>query len=301
MPRRCLADRLLVMTETDPGLILAGPAAQMVFIRLMRLAARMGSDGFLAFGSALRNLAEVSIAVAIRQTELETHVETLVDRGVLVREGEALVCPSLREAGRKAAAARANGGLGGRPRKGETVEAMRARRQGHLMLPVSGGKPTGTEAETLSRARPALASSSAEELSKPSKPRVETDAIALGHRVLAAAGVDPATWMGSFGEVRSWLAEGLDAETIVATVERVAARPRYAPPRSLRYFSEAMREAASRPAREPRPAAGVSLASLEGYAAWREACARYRDEPYGPPPLAPPAIAAALEAMRGAA
>lgn len=288
MARRCLADRLLTMTETDPGLMLAGPGAQMVFIRLMRLAARMGSDGFLAFGSAIRNLREVSIAVSIGETELETHVETLVARGVLVREGEALVCPALREMGRKAAAARANGGLGGRPRKGETVEAMRARRQGHLMLPVEGGKPTETEPETLSRARLALASSVEKQ---EAKPREETDAIALGRRVLEAARIDDATWMGSFHELRAWLAEGLDAETILATVRTVASRPTYTPPKSLRYFTPAMSQA--RPAVAAEAPAPAYMATDE----WREyraACERFRANPYGPAPIMPPAIRAAM-------
>jgi len=294
MPRRCLADRLIEMTETEPGLMLAGPAACFTFIRLMRLAARMGSDGVVAFGSALRNLREVSIAVSIPETDLETHVETLIERGVLVREGEALVCQSLREAGRKAAAARANGGLGGRPRRGETAAEARARRQGHLLLPVAGGKPTETKTETLSRAAAAAVVSSAQKQQQ--AVREETAWIALGRRVVAAAGIDEATWMGGYGEVRAWLAEGLDEAMILEVVDRVASRPGYRPPRSLRYFTEAMREAAAEaaPVAEPPPA---PITQHPAWAAWRAACEEFRMNPYGDPPVMPPELAA----LRGTA
>jgi hypothetical protein len=293
MPRRCLADRLIEMTERDPALMLAPPGARFAFVALMRLAARMNTDGVVAFGSAIRNLAEVSIAVAISETELRTHVETLVDRGVLVREGDALVCPALREAGRKAAAARANGGLGGRPRRGETVEAMRARRQGSMLLPVAGGKPTGTESETLSRVT-AASSSEREESKQASKPREETETVmGVGRRVLEAAGIDEARWMGTFAEVRAWLAAGYAPELIVETVAAVAARPKYRPPVSLRYFAEAIRDAAGQVAAVVVEAVRPGWMDHPDYAAYRSACDRFRDSPYGPAPEMSPALKAA--------
>ncbi|WP_291295833.1 hypothetical protein [Elioraea sp.] len=287
------------MTETDPRLMLAGPAACHVFVRLMRLAAVMGSDGFLAFGSAIRNLKEVSIAVAINETELETHVETLVARGVLVREGDVLACPPLREAGRKSAAARANGGLGGRPRKGERPEDARARRQGEIMLPIAGGKPTGTETGTLSRAT--AAASSSEELSnkQASKPREEaTTLMQLGRAVLDAALIDDAKWMGDFRAVSGWLAMGLDAETILATVQRVAGRSTYTAPRSLGYFTEAMKDAASALVPVP-PKAEPAWMSHPDYPAWRAAMDAYHG--YGPGPVMSASLASARAQGRGEA
>jgi hypothetical protein len=294
MPRRCLADRLIEMTERDPALMLAPPGARFAFVALMRLAARMHTDGVVAFGSAIRNLAEVSIAVAIGETELRTHVETLVDRGVLVREGDALVCPALLEAGRKAAAARANGGLGGRPRRGETVEAARARRQGTMLLPVAGGKPTGTESETLSRVTATASSSQREESKAASKPREETETVmAVGRRVLEAAGIDEARWMGTFAEVRGWLAAGYAPELIVETVAAVAARPKYRPPVSLRYFAEAIRDAAGQGAAVTVEPSRPGWMDHPDYPAYRAACDAFRDSPYGPAPTMSEALKAA--------
>lgn len=294
MARRCVCERLLAMVERDPRLIAAGLAAQMAFVRLMRMAEELGSGGFIPFGSGIRNLGEISLAIGVRETELETALATLIERGVLTRDESGIACPPLREAGRKVAAARANGGLGGRPRKDETPEQARARRQGNLMLPVQGGKPTETENRTLSRAAAATASSSIE-ASK--QPREEPGFIDIGRRVIAAAGIDEASWAGGYAELRGWLNAGLDAETILAVVERVAARPGYKPVRSLRYFTEAMRDAAEASApvvavREARPAY-MDHPDWAAYQAARDAF-----HGYGPIPRPTPALAALMAQAR---
>ena len=72
-----------------------------------------------------------------------------------------------------------------------------------------------------------------------------------------AAGFDPWAWPGELAPLGTWLAAltlHQDAnEVIVGTIRRVASRPSYVPPRSLAYFSDAVREATDAGAtRSPR-------------------------------------------------
>ncbi len=68
--------------------------------------------------------------------------------------------------------------------------------------------------------------------------------VAVGTRVLAAAGIDPARWVGSFALVSAWLAAGYDPDLdVVPTVAAVARRPGYAPGKPLSYFTKAIAQA----------------------------------------------------------
>ena len=68
--------------------------------------------------------------------------------------------------------------------------------------------------------------------------------IEIGERVLAAAGIDPNGWMEGFGHVSAWLAAGYDLERdVLPTVAAVASRAAYKPPKTLKYFAEAIAEA----------------------------------------------------------
>src|SRR5262249_10934883 len=68
--------------------------------------------------------------------------------------------------------------------------------------------------------------------------------VALGNKVLAAAGIDPACWVGSFALVSAWLAASFDPDLdIIPAVQAVAKRPGYAPLASLAYFTRPIEKA----------------------------------------------------------
>jgi len=69
-----------------------------------------------------------------------------------------------------------------------------------------------------------------------------------GKRVLDAIGVtDDPRWLGSYGRVQRWLAEGFDPELdILPTIERLMARRGHDPPRSLAYFDQAIADTKAR-------------------------------------------------------
>lgn len=291
MPRRCHCARLLAMLERD-ALRLAGLAAQALFLRLMQRAHELGSDGFLPLGSGsgsgIGNLRELAFALTVSETELETQLGTLVTRGVLVREADGIACPELRAGAVKAAAARANGGVGGRPRRGETPAEARARRQGNLMLPMQGGKPTGTQVET--QAGKPSTTSLIEKEKKVEDAREVSDLVALGGEVVEAAGLDPARWMGTYEPVRQWLALGLDRAAILDVVRTVRGRTRREIT-GLAYFTPAMREAASRAVEPAAPA----WTQTPEYLAYRAAMDRFAAGPFEPefngrPPRVPDCV-----------
>ncbi|HUC16340.1 MAG TPA: helix-turn-helix domain-containing protein [Acetobacteraceae bacterium] len=65
-------------------------------------------------------------------------------------------------------------------------------------------------------------------------------------RVAEAAGIDAERWTGNVGPLAHWLKDGIDPhETVLPAIRRIASRPSYAPPRSLRYFDAAVREQVS--------------------------------------------------------
>jgi hypothetical protein len=338
MPRRCTCEELFDLLDQDPGLRLAGPAAQMAFLHIMRLAARMGSPGFLPLGSPMgspiRNLSELASLLPMQETELQTHIDTLIGRGVLVREEAGLACPALRRSPRKALTAQENGRLGGRPRAGETPEQARARRQGR---PVLVENPAETHAEPNSETHPrARADRVDSNTSSKTKTLSETpptgkegvkergvwgenhpgggrgqnpgtepnsaepdNALVLqtGDRVLEAAGIDPVRWQGNYREVRGWLSAGWTPDQIVAAIGRIAQVPGYQPPYSLRYFSRACFAD-----RSPPPAGGkepetieIDMTAIPGYAEWRVAADKFRENGfYGDVPYMPPEVSAAV-------
>ena len=61
---------------------------------------------------------------------------------------------------------------------------------------------------------------------------------------VAEAAKLPADWRGRLDALADWLRADLDPEAIRRAIERVAARPGYAPPRSLKFFDGAVRDVA---------------------------------------------------------
>lgn len=65
----------------------------------------------------------------------------------------------------------------------------------------------------------------------------------IGAKVLDAAGIDQARWVGNFALISAWLSANYDPELdILPAVRQCAARPGYTPPRSLGYFTAAIEE-----------------------------------------------------------
>lgn len=247
MARRCICSRLLDHVKGDPRLRTLPMATRMLWVLLAEAMARPGFDGVLPFSDPRR----VSLLVSASQTEVETHLETLIAEGLIEREGDALACPMLREAAARTVAARRNGAAGGRPRKGETVEAMRLRRaQSEMLMPT--GKPTETQKwETLSAGvSPRTTTTESQTTQSGDWQKLAQEAIRVAGLQLKRPDWTPA---------RDWLATGLTADAILDMIGDMAARPNFdaAQVTTLRYFTPAIRRQAN--AGEAMEAVGLSL------------------------------------------
>jgi hypothetical protein len=248
MARRCLCARLLAAVETDPRLRTLPLAARMLFLLVAEAAARSPVPGLLPF----RETARVSLLVSASETETETQLETLRREGLIRDEGQGIGVPLLLDVPARADAARRNGAAGGRPRKGESAEAARERRQREMLLPLpaapgaaapgAAGKPTETQAGKpapiiISTISTATASEEGE-----GSAREAPAWVSLGAELAALAGLDPARGGYDFRPVQGWLAAGHAPDAIRAAVQRVAAQPGYAASRvwTLKFFDQAV-------------------------------------------------------------
>jgi hypothetical protein len=257
-----------------------------------------GRLGF--FGSVL---SLVSREFSIPETQAETQLETLEKLGWIERDEDtdSLWMSGTRAGAARTEAAKANGCRGGRPRKGETLEQMRerkaelARRQGHLIMGISGGaaetqetqeKPNGES----SRAVPTTTSSI--EVSGGSTAREETDLVSLT-RELATIARLPANRQLDLEPVAAWLAAGASTGTIRSVVAKLASRGSYDPAKVMtwRFFNAGIKEAkAERSA--PLPAAcrpelgvvdedgakaGLNLNGQSWVKAWKQARSQGQD------------------------
>lgn len=248
MGRRCHCDTLFRRLEEDVRLRTLPMAAQMLWLRLMRLAAgTAGFDGVLRFGSEFGFLVAVSLAVSCAETEIEPALAALERRGLVERIGDdALRLPDAEPAAARSEAARINGLRGGRPRRGETPEAARERRQGSLMLPMAGGaaetQETKTEpgGESLRAAAKPIAIEA-----KQAAVRETPEWVSLGHEIAELIGLDPARGHHSALPVKGWMEAGASAE-LIRDVVRARVASASAPIRSIGYFRNAVMEAMER-------------------------------------------------------
>jgi hypothetical protein len=209
-----------------------------------------------------REPARVSLLVSASETETETQLETLRREGLIRDEGAGIGVPLLLDAPPRAEVARRNGAVGGRPRKGESKEAYRERRQREMLLPLPAAavaakpsetqpaKPVPTTTTTVS-----VSSGSSEEGGRSAR---ETPAwVSLGAEVAELAGMDGARGGFDYRPVQAWLAEGATPDQVRAAVQRVVARPGYSARRvhSLRFFDAAVAEQRTRPS----PAAPIVI------------------------------------------
>lgn len=105
--------------------------------------------------------------------------------------------------------------------------------------------PTPTPLESSVNNNSAREAKNADADSKPSGKEEAKNRIEVGNRVLQAAGIDPAKWVGDFSVVSMWLKSEFDVELdIVPTVERVRKRKDSNwSPSSLSYFTKPIADA----------------------------------------------------------
>jgi hypothetical protein len=254
------------MMRRDPRLRLLPLGARALFVLLVDALEQMPEHVF-CLGNRPGSIEELASLVAAPQTEVETHLETLLHMNLLTRRATdgALTLPGTPTVDH-ATVARENGGLGGRPRKGETCEEARARRsQGNLKLVIVGGnsetqetqeKPSGVNA---SRVR-VTTTTLPRELAKQS---VEVEKFAI--EMAKVAGLKSGTL--NAGPIAEWLAAGIGEQVIRETIAKVARRQGYAAAKvhSLRYFDRAIHEAH---AMQPKPNDPVSKDLADRWEIW---------------------------------
>jgi hypothetical protein len=266
MAKACDCGFILEAFERDPRLACLPLAVRALWLVLVRRMQQLGQSG-LVFGSDIPNPREIAMMVAVSETELETHLEPLLARGLLVRRADgALESPLLAARQKRAETARINGLKGGRPRRdGAPV------RQREMIMAVPGGaaagvaetqeKPTADGFGSVSGSLAKLAKPSAEEEAKPAE--LPADWSRICDAAMDAAGFDAARWTGHCGKVAAWWRQGASEALILSVIRRVMARGNVAPSH-FGYFDSAMREAlAAEGARGVPVVASVVDASLQ--------------------------------------
>lgn len=287
MARRCFCEQLFRMLEQDVRLRTAPAMAQMIWLKLMRLAAAAAEPGVLRFGAEVGFqfgfLTSVSLAVTHTETEVETALGILGARGLveILPDGAGLRLPEAQTAAERGNTNRINGSRGGRPRKGESREAYLARRQGSLMMPITGGKDENrkTEPETPSTSTESESLNSSVR-SSPSAARALPAAVSLGEELAEILGMDPARGGYDFRWVQDWLDAGIPTDVIRGTVERKAevARNTGRSIWSFKYLDRAVREAGAAVPPVPQRSSAAQAAHDDeptpfqrAMDAWREA------------------------------
>ena len=257
MSKRCACDRLFRQIDDDNRLRTLPMAAKMLWLSLMRLAASTpGCDGVLRFGFEFGFLTSVSLAVACAETEVETALASLERRGLVerVEDGTALRLPDAASAAKRSETARINGSKGGRPWKGEELEAYRKRKQGNLMLPIAGGarKTQETQTET-QRARTTTTTTTTQSNYSGevgSSAGARSEAAVLAEELVGLVGMPQPVRRKDVAEVAAWLKAGVTADMVRSTVQDCIKRPDCDTTKifTLRYFSGAVSEATKGPA-----------------------------------------------------
>lgn len=248
MARKC-ASAAILETLRDPRVVTMAPAAQTVWIRIVTAMQNSGIS-VLKFGSDIMNQTGIALFIQVAETELETHLQTILDRGLLSRDSDgSLVCPMLVAATSRSEINKINGSKGGRPRKDGSPPAQRS-----LILPIDGGATETKKTETLTKPATEAAETPTYLLTKSSN-EVKVSSVSdtefheIGRAALGQAGFDPARSMATYGIVRQWLADGADREMIL---DVIAAKTKPSVT-TLNYFNAAIREAIAAKPPEKQP------------------------------------------------
>jgi hypothetical protein len=253
----------------DPRLRIIPLGARALFI-LFADALELFPERAFCIGDRPASVAEMALLVSAPETEVQTHLETLLQVELLKRranDGALMLAeiPSFDHA----ITARQNGSQGGRPRCGETAEQARSRRsQGNLKLPIVGGRCKAQETqekpsfETQPPAREATTTNLQTELSA-SMLEVSEFGVEMMH--LARLKLRPNN--KTFDPIKEWLAEGFSEPLVRETIANVARRQSYTADNvsTFRYFDKAIRDAH---ARRPQPSDPQTKQQADRWEAW---------------------------------
>jgi hypothetical protein len=249
MMRRGSDGWLLAVFFDDPRMRLMPLAAQGLWLRVAMTLQSMPETAGFRLGSEFINRLLVLVSEEETQlgsadaTRLETHLENLIKAGFLTRHDDGSIeIPDSMPATDRVTAARENGARGGRPRRGETAEQAAARRarDAMAMSAASDAETQKTQHETQASKAPRARATAATAKESKQAYACAPDDLSFGRVVAQSAGLEDGC---DVGPVLDWLAQGIDRGVILATVRGVVARPNYRVPRTLGYFSAAIREA----------------------------------------------------------
>lgn len=265
-----------------------------ILLCVMSLLAASPTPGRVSF---LRSVAAsvsrwVSVSEPIAETETETHLRAFEALNLIRVDwaGSAIVLPGQDERDARAERARINGKNGGRPLKGESHEAYLARKQGHLALPIEGGKSETQKTQnepTRESSRAVVPTTSQREVSNTAR---EAPAwVSLGQELAEIAGMDATNGRWDCRPVQAWLSQGHSAETIRRAVREVAGRRGYDGRRvfTFRFFDAAVQQQAQRRASEASGADALMQRMAED--AWHAELTTWAMNPKGPRPVRPAA------------
>ena len=276
MARVSECERMVQLIETDERFLMFDRGVAMVWLMLMRLIRRHGTDGHLRLGSGMGfsfgSMREIALALRIGETELETHLVEFGNRSLVGRPDAHSLClaPCLMPTARQIAA-RENGKKGGRTKKNTVPNGQSE--LGPMVIP--GGlsealqKPSEPKGETqmepkqagLTRAGGCLADTKKAKLSSYS----DTEKNEIGRAAFEAAGFDVARDKPTWGIVHDWVERGADRDLILGVIAEVLARPNQPKPQTLAYFTKAVLDAI----------AALPPPQVPGFAEWEEANRRF--------------------------
>lgn len=264
MSRSCACTRWLSLAVTNPAFRLLPDALRLFWFDVVALAAAAPETGVLRFPQSVSPSVPQSVSrlVSVAETDAETWLAQLAGIGMVEWQpgAETLALPgAVKATSARANGARINGLSGGRPRRGETPEQARLRRQqGALVLPIRGGAAAPAakpNAETLSESDNQNSNQKSDLTA-----RVE-NALALAKEVAALAGMDPARSTWHARDVQGWLAAGATRQLVLDVVADVMSRAKGVPG-GLRYFDAAVRRALAENAQAPAlPPGAAAVAS----------------------------------------
>lgn len=222
-----------------------------VFLCLVLLLSKPEANGRISFlhSVALAVSRWVSVSEPMTETETETHLRALQQAGFIAVDWEArsIALPGQEERDARAERARINGSKGGRRRKDDTQESYLARRQGHLPLPIEGGKAETQKTQSepsRESSRAVLPTTSQREVSNTAR---EAPAwVSLGQELAEIAGMDATNGRWDCRQVQTWLSQGHSAEAIRRAVRHVAGRKGYQAAKvfTFRFFDAAVQQQA---------------------------------------------------------
>lgn len=238
MASRCLCSRIEALLMGLPMFRTAPAGARWLMFQLAQLLATPAYGGAIPFQDAER----VSLLVSMSVSETETYLEKLLETGLLVRtEAGGLACPAMEGLLARTSRAAENGRKGGRPRRGETAQEAWQRRQGHLALPIAGGRPEAGP-ENPGKPKPESSRASDQILQRESSHLDARELVGLVEELAQIAGMDPARGGYNGAPVRGWLARGATPALLRDVVATVAGRAA-SPIGSFAYFNRAVEEA----------------------------------------------------------